>query len=157
MRCPFCKAKDTAVVDSRASEDGFSIRRRRACNECGKRFTTFERVELNMPAIIKRIGDKRDYNREKVLASMRLALRKRPVGIDRIEEAVTLIEQKLLTLGEREVRSEKVGELVLEELKKLDAVAYIRFASVYYNVSDPEGFSRLMRDLGDAQTTSCHE
>ena len=105
MRCPFCKSKDTAVIDSRASEDGFSIRRRRECGACGKRFTTFERVELNMPTVVKRTGLKREYDREKIRASMKLALRKRPVGNDRIEEAIGLIEQQIRTLGEREVTS----------------------------------------------------
>lgn len=147
MRCPFCKSKDTAVVDSRASEDGFSIRRRRQCAACGKRFTTFERVEINMPVIVKRTGVRREYDRDKLRASMRLALRKRPVNDEQIEEAITLIEQRLRALGEREVKSEKVGEFVLEELKRLDSIAYVRFASVYYNMDDPEQFKRLMRDL----------
>ena len=147
MRCPFCTSKDTAVVDSRASEDGFSIRRRRQCAACGKRFTTFERVEINMPVIVKRTGVRREYDRDKLRASMRLALRKRPVNDEQIEEAITLIEQRLRALGEREVKSEKVGEFVLEELKRLDSIAYVRFASVYYNVDDPEQFKRLMRDL----------
>ena len=147
MRCPFCKSKDTAVVDSRASEDGFSIRRRRQCAACGKRFTTFERVEINMPVIVKRTGVRREYDRDKLRASMRLALRKRPVNDEQIEEAITLIEQRLRALGEREDKSEKVGEFVLEELKRLDSIAYVRFASVYYNVDDPEQFKRLMRDL----------
>lgn len=147
MRCPFCKSKDTAVVDSRASEDGFSIRRRRQCSHCGKRFTTFERVEINMPAIVKRTGVRREYDRDKVRGSMRLALRKRPVSDEQIEEAITFIEQRLRSLGEREVKSEKVGEFVLEELKRLDKIAYVRFASVHFNVEDPEAFKRLMRDL----------
>ena len=147
MRCPFCKCKDTAVIDSRASEDGFSIRRRRECGACGKRFTTFERVELNMPTVVKRTGLKREYDREKIRASMKLALRKRPVGNDRIEEAIGLIEQQIRTLGEREVTSMQIGEFVLEQLKKLDLVAYIRFASVYFNVENPEGFQKLMREL----------
>ncbi len=147
MRCPFCKTKDTSVVDSRASEDGFSIRRRRQCAQCGKRFTTFERVELNMPSVVKRTGLKREYDRDKVRASMKLALRKRPVGNERIEEAIGMIEQQIRTLGEREVSSMQIGEFVLEQLKKLDLVAYIRFASVYFNVENPEGFQKLMREL----------
>ena len=152
MRCPFCKAKDSAVIDSRSSDDGFSIRRRRVCSVCGKRFTTFERAELNMPVIVKRTGDRREYDREKIRSSMRLALRKRPVSSERIEEVISSIEQQLRTLGEREVPSAKVGELVLKELKNLDAVAYVRFASVYYNVDDPEGFHRLMLGLDEAET-----
>lgn len=151
MRCPFCKAKDSAVIDSRASEDGYSIRRRRSCQACGKRFTTFERVELNMPVVIKRTGTRREYDREKIRASMRLALRKRPVDNDRIEEAIDMIEQKILTMGEREIASSKIGELVLEALKGLDAVGYVRFASVYFNVDDPEGFGKLMKGLDEAK------
>lgn len=147
MRCPFCKEKDSAVIDSRASDDGYSIRRRRQCSACGKRFTTFERVELNMPLIVKRTGARREYDREKIRGSMRLALRKRPVNNERVEEAIGAIEQRLRTLGEREVMSSHVGEFVLEELKKLDSVAYIRFASVYFNVDNPEGFFQLLREL----------
>ncbi|MBO5658953.1 MAG: transcriptional repressor NrdR [Duodenibacillus sp.] len=147
MRCPFCKEKDSAVIDSRASDDGYSIRRRRQCSACGKRFTTFERVELNMPLIVKRTGARREYDREKIRGSMRLALRKRPVNNERVEEAIGAIEQRLRTLGEREVMSSRVGEFVLEELKKLDSVAYIRFASVYFNVDNPEGFFQLLREL----------
>lgn len=145
MRCPFCKEKDSAVIDSRASDDGFSIRRRRQCARCGKRFTTFERVELNMPMIVKRTGARREYDREKVRSSMKLALRKRPVNNERIEEAISSIEQRLRTLGEREVPSSRIGEFVLEELKKLDAVAFLRFASVYFNVDNPEQFMGLLR------------
>ncbi len=151
MRCPFCKAKDSAVIDSRGSEDGYSIRRRRMCQTCGKRFTTFERVELNMPAVIKRTGARREYDREKIRASMRLALRKRPIENDRIEEAIDTIEQRIMTMGEREVQSSKIGELVLEALKGLDAVGYMRFASVYFNVDDPEGFSKLLKGLDEVK------
>ena len=147
MKCVYCGCMDSKVIDSRLNEDGTSIRRRRECVACGKRFTTFERVEINMPAIVKRTGVRREYDRDKVRASMRLALRKRPVSDEQIEEAITLIEQRLRSLGEREVASAKVGEFVLEELKRLDTVAYVRFASVYYNVEDPEEFKRLMRDL----------
>jgi len=100
-----------------------------------------------MPAIVKRTGVRREYDRDKVRGSMRLALRKRPVSDEQIEEAITFIEQRLRSLGEREVKSEKVGEFVLEELKRLDKIAYVRFASVYFNVEDPEAFKRLMRDL----------
>ena len=135
------------MIDSRASDDGYSIRRRRQCSACGKRFTTFERVELNMPLIVKRTGARREYDREKIRGSMRLALRKRPVNNERVEEAIGAIEQRLRTLGEREVMSSRVGEFVLEELKKLDSVAYIRFASVYFNVDNPEGFFQLLREL----------
>ena len=147
MRCPFCKAMETSVIDTRLSGDGYSIRRRRQCEQCSKRFTTFERAELNMPSIVKRTGARRDYAREKVRSSMQLALRKRPVAKDSIEAAIAHIEQQLRTLGERDIPSSKVGELVLEELKRLDKVAYLRFASVYFNVADPEGLRRLMQEL----------
>ena len=147
MLCPFCKADGTAVIDSRASDDGTAIRRRRQCSACGKRFTTFERAELNMPAIIKRSGERRDYDRSKVRASMKLALRKRPVTDERLETVLFSIERQLRAIGGREVPSSKVGELVLSELKKLDAVAYLRFASVYFNVQNPEAFSNLLREL----------
>ena len=123
MRCPFCKAKDSAVIDSRASEDGFSIRRRRQCAECGKRFTTFERAELNLPMVVKRTGERRDFDRDKLRASMKLALRKRPVTPEAIESALDSIEFKLMRTGEKEVASSRIGDFVLAELKKLDSVA----------------------------------
>ena len=151
MRCPFCKAKDSAVIDSRASDDGFSIRRRRECQHCGKRFTTFESVELNMPVIVKRTGARREYEREKVRTSLKLALRKRPVSNERIEEVIGSIEQQLRTLGDREVPSSKVGELVLDELRRLDLVASVRFARGYFNVDNPEGFRKLMRELDEIE------
>ena len=151
MRCPYCKAKDSAVIDSRASEDGFSIRRRRQCESCGKRFTTFERAELNLPTVVKRDGGRCEFDREKLKGSMRLALRKRPVTMEAIEASIDAIELALMTMGEKEVPSAKIGELVLKELKKLDSVAYIRFASVYFNVDKPEGFRNLMRDLEATQ------
>ena len=151
MRCPYCKAKDSAVIDSRASEDGFSIRRRRQCESCGKRFTTFERAELNLPTVVKRDGGRCEFDREKLKGSMRLALRKRPVTMEAIEASIDAIELALITMGEKEVPSAKIGELVLKELKKLDRVAYIRFASVYFNVDKPEGFRNLMRDLEATQ------
>ena len=151
MRCPFCKAKDSAVIDSRASEDGFSIRRRRQCAVCGKRFTTFERAELNLPVVVKRTGERRDYDRDKLRASMKLALRKRPVTAEAIESALDSIELKLMRTGEKEVASSRIGDFVLAELKDLDSVAYVRFASVYFNVENPEGFRSLMRELEEAQ------
>ena len=147
MRCPFCKAKDSAVIDSRASEDGFSIRRRRQCAECGKRFTTFERAELNLPMVVKRTGERRDFER----ASMKLALRKRPVTPEAIESALDSIEFKLMRTGEKEVASSRIGDFVLAELKILDSVAYVRFASVYFNIENPAGFQSLMRELEEVK------
>ncbi len=151
MRCPFCKAQDSAVVDSRASGDGFSIRRRRQCAACGKRFTTFERAELNLPVVVKRSGERRDYDRDRLRASMKLALRKRPVSAEAIEGALDSIELKLMTTGEKEVASSRIGDFVLAELKKLDSVAYVRFASVYFNIENPEGFKSLVRDLEETK------
>lgn len=151
MRCPFCKAKDSAVIDSRASEDGFSIRRRRQCAECGKRFTTFERAELNLPMVVKRTGERRDFDRDKLRASMKLALRKRPVTPEAIESALDSIEFKLMRTGEKEVASSRIGDFVLAELKKLDSVAYVRFASVYFNIENPAEFQSLMRELEEVK------
>lgn len=156
MRCPFCKEDDTMVIDSRPSEDGFSIRRRRLCSHCGRRFTTFERAELNLPLIVKRTGVKREYNQEKVRYSMHLALRKRPVTSEKIEAAITAIETNLRAMGRKMVTSREVGELVLQQLKQLDSVAYIRFASVYYNVENPEEFKNLMHRLEDVSPAGVH-
>ena len=151
MRCPFCKAKDSAVIDSRASEDGFSIRRRRQCAECGKRFTTYERAELNLPMVVKRTGERRDFDRDKLRASMKLALKKRPVTPEAIESALDSIEFKLMRTGEKEVASSRIGDFVLAELKILDSVAYVRFASVYINNENPAGFQSLMRELEEVK------
>lgn len=147
MKCPFCSADSTQVTDTRETDEGDIIRRRRRCVECDKRFTTYERIELKLPQIVKRNGDRAEYNREKIYSSMRLALRKRPITAESVEEAVELIEVKLLALGEREIPSEKLGELVMNELKRLDKIAYIRFASVYRNFEDAEEFSKVIREV----------
>ena len=147
MRCPFCQNADTQVIDSRASDEGATIRRRRRCLACEKRFTTYERVELAMPSIIKRGGGRADYDREKLLGSMQLALRKRPVPREAVDEAISRIEDKLLSSAQREIKSEKIGELVMRELKRLDKVAYIRFASVYRSFEDVDEFRQLIRDI----------
>ena len=131
MRCPFCKAEDTAVIDSRMSDDGDSVRRRRECKSCDKRFTTYERVEMSMPLVVKANGYRTSYDRNKIRTGFMRALHKRPVPAEQVEEAINRIEQLVLALGEREIKSRVVGELVMRELKKLDDVAYIRFASVY--------------------------
>ncbi|MCG5031233.1 transcriptional regulator NrdR [Mesosutterella sp. OilRF-GAM-744-9] len=151
MRCPFCHSNETQVIDSRSSEEGWAIRRRRKCPNCGKRFTTYERVELALPAIIKKGGARTEFDAKKLRASMMLALRKRPVPLEKIDEAVSNIEQRLMALGEREVKSEKVGLYVLEELRRLDSVAYIRFASVYFNVEKPEAFVELLREATEGK------
>ncbi|MEF9943792.1 MAG: transcriptional regulator NrdR [Burkholderiaceae bacterium] len=150
MRCPFCQNADTQVIDSRASDEGATIRRRRRCLACDKRFTTYERVELSMPSIVKRGGGRAEYDREKLRASMLLSLRKRPVPREAVDEAVGRIEEKLLTAAQREVKSEKLGELVMRELKRLDKVAYIRFASVYKSFEDVDEFAEVVREIRPA-------
>ena len=147
MRCPFCHNDDTQVMDTRVSDEGDTNRRRRRCAKCDKRFTTYERVELALPAIVKKNGSRVDYNNDKLVGSIKLALRKRPVSSDSVEEAITRIEEKLLSLGEKEIPSERVGELVMRELKRLDKVAYIRFASVYRSFADIESFESALKEL----------
>jgi transcriptional repressor NrdR len=151
VRCPFCQNADTQVIDSRASDEGATIRRRRRCLACEKRFTTYERVELAMPSIIKRGGGRADYDREKLLGSMQLALRKRPVPREAVDEAISRIEDKLLSSAQREIKSEKIGELVMRELKRLDKVAYIRFASVYRSFEDVDEFAEVVREIRPAK------
>jgi transcriptional repressor NrdR len=141
MKCPYCDDDNTQVVDTRENEDGDTVRRRRRCVSCDKRFTTYERVELQLPQVVKKNGSRTDYDRDKLRASMMLALRKRPVTTESVGGALDRIEEKLVTLGEREVASDRIGELVMRELKKLDKIAYIRFASVYRNFEDIEEFS----------------
>ena len=147
MKCPFCSDPNTQVVDTRENDDGDTVRRRRRCLACGKRFTTYERVELQLPHLVKKNGSRTEYDREKLGASMMLALRKRPVATESVEAAIDRIEEKLVTLGEKEIASDRVGELVMRELKKLDKIAYIRFASVYRNFEDVEEFSDAIREV----------
>ena len=147
MRCPFCSSEDTQVVDTRSNEDSNVIRRRRKCPKCGKRFTTYERVELRMPRLVKKGGSRTDFDRDKLLGSMRLALRKRPVATGEVDAAVDRIEEKLLALGEREVPTSRVGDLVMRELAKLDKIAYIRFASVYRSFETPDDFREAVQEV----------
>jgi transcriptional repressor NrdR len=147
MKCPFCHQSETQVIDSRASDEGATIRRRRKCLSCEKRFTTYERVELAMPAIVKRGGARAEYDRSKLRASMQLALRKRPVPREAVDDAIGRVEEKLLALAVREVKSEKLGELVMRELKRLDKVAYIRFASVYRSFEDVDEFAEVVKEI----------
>ena len=147
MKCPFCSHADTQVVETRISEDGDSIRRRRQCASCEKRFTTYERPDVTYPAIVKKDGRRIEYERSKLLASMNLALRKRPVSTEQVDSAIERIEDKLLTLGQREVSSTRIGELVMRELKKLDKVAYVRFASVYRSFEDIDEFKTLVDEV----------
>jgi transcriptional repressor NrdR len=147
MHCPFCKHPDTQVLDTRVSEEGDVIKRRRRCEKCDKRFTTYERPELALPAIVKKNASRVEYNRSKIVGSMGIALRKRPVSAEAVEEAIRNIEERLLATGEKEIASDRVGELVMRELKRLDKVAYIRFASVYKSFADIESFESALKEL----------
>ncbi|MDR0576738.1 MAG: transcriptional regulator NrdR [Candidatus Accumulibacter sp.] len=147
MKCPFCGASDTTVADTRVSEDGDIVRRRRRCLSCDKRFSTHERAEIRLPQVVKKNGSRVDFDREKLSASLWLALRKRPVAVETVDAAILRIEEKLLTLGAREIPSEEIGEMVMRELKKIDKVAYVRFASVYRNFEDVDEFSNLVREV----------
>lgn len=151
MRCPYCKADDTAVIDSRISEDGDSVRRRRECGECGKRFTTYERVELHMPLVVKSNGHRVPYDREKIRTGFLRALHKRPVPTEYVEAAIIRTEQRIIGLGEREVPSRVIGELVMRELKKMDDVAYIRFASVYEDFQRVDDFHDAIQQVRKPQ------
>ena len=147
MRCPFCGELESQVKDSRPSEDGAAIRRRRRCPECDKRFTTYERVELGLPAVVKKDGSRVDFDRNKLAASLQLALRKRPVSAESVADAVARIEYQLLGTGEREIRSEQLGELVMNELRRLDKIAYVRFASVYRRFEYVSEFQDLLQEI----------
>jgi transcriptional repressor NrdR len=147
MKCPFCAAAETTVADTRINDDGDIVRRRRRCLTCDKRFTTYERAEIRLPQVVKKNGSRVDFDRDKLSASLWLSLRKRPVTTELVDAAISRIEEKLLALGEREIPSEKVGEMVMRELKKLDKVAYVRFASVYRNFEDVDEFSDLIREV----------
>ena len=148
MRCPFCGHGDTQVKDSRPTEENATIRRRRYCPECGSRFTTFERVQLRELSVIKKDGEKVLFDREKLMRSLRIALRKRPVEDDRIERIVNSIQRRLETLGESEIPTKVVGEMVMDYLADLDKVAYVRFASVYRNFREAKDFEDFVGNLG---------
>ncbi len=147
MRCPYCSHDETQVVETRESEEGDAIRRRRRCLSCDKRFTTYERSEISLPAVVKKDGARVEFDPAKLRASMVLALRKRPVSVEQVDSAIERIQDKLLTTGAREVPSARVGELVMRELKRIDKVAYIRFASVYRQFEDVDAFRQLIRDI----------
>jgi transcriptional repressor NrdR len=147
MRCPFCDHADTQVVETRETDDGAATRRRRRCLQCDKRFTTYERVELSLPVVVKRNGVRAEFDRRKLRASMSLALRKRPVSAEAVDAAIHRIEERLLGLGLREVGSERVGELVMRELKKLDKIGYVRFASVYRSFEDVDEFADAIEEV----------
>ncbi|MEM9468720.1 MAG: transcriptional regulator NrdR [Pseudomonadota bacterium] len=155
MRCPFCNSEDTQVKDSRPADDNTAIRRRRACNSCGGRFTTFERVQLRDLIVTKSDGRQQVFDREKIIRSMSVALRKRPVEMEAIEKAATGIVRQLESEGEQEVSAERIGELVMNALIQLDLVGYIRYTSVYKDFRNPEDFNDFLenvRELQAAQT-----
>jgi transcriptional repressor NrdR len=147
MRCPYCGHDETQVVETRESDEGGVIRRRRRCLHCEKRFTTYERIEIAMPAVVKKDGARVEFDPAKMRASMLLALRKRPVSIEQVDAAIERIQDKLLASGARELPSARVGELVMRELKRMDKVGYVRFASVYRSFEDVDEFRQLIRDI----------
>ncbi len=149
MRCPFCGSDDTQVKDSRPTEDNATIRRRRYCPSCGSRFTTFERVQLRELTVVKKDGEKAPFDRDKVMRSLKIALRKRPVDDDKIERIVNGIQRRLETLGESEIPTKVVGEMIMDNLHDLDPVAYVRFASVYRNFREAKDFEDFIGELGD--------
>ena len=147
MKCPFCSHPDTQVVETRVAEAGDFVRRRRQCGACDKRFTTYERPEVSFPNVVKKDGRRIEYDRSKLIGSFSIALRKRPVSTTQIDSAIERIEEKLLNLGAREVPATRLGEMVMRELKKLDKVAYIRFASVYRSFEDIDEFRALVDEV----------
>lgn len=147
MKCPFCAHLDTQVIETRESDEGDVVRRRRRCAACEQRFTTYERAEVAMPVVVKKNGTRVEFDSAKLRASMQLALRKRPVAVDQVDQAIAHIEHELLTSGAREIASARLGELVMAELGKLDKVAYVRFASVYRSFGDVDEFRQLIRDI----------
>jgi len=147
MKCPFCKGPDTQVVDTRENEEGDSIRRRRRCLSCEKRFTTFETVELRMPQVVKHNGMRSEFDEKKLRTSFTRALHKRPVPTELVDAAIHNVTQKVFSLGEREIGSRQIGEMVMKELLKLDKVAYIRFASVYKSFQDVGDFTEAVEEV----------
>lgn len=147
MRCPYCSHEDTQVVETRESDEGGVIRRRRRCLGCEKRFTTYERIEIVMPVVVKKNNTRAEFDPDKLRASMLLALRKRSVSMEQVDAAIERIQDKLLASGAREVASARLGDLVMRELKRLDKVAYVRFASVYREFEDVDEFRQLIRDI----------
>ena len=147
MRCPYCGHEETQVVETRESDEGDVIRRRRRSLKCDKRFTTYERAEIALPAVVKKDGARVEFDTAKLRGSMLLALRKRPVSVEQVDAALERIQEKLLSSGAREVPSARLGELLMRELKRMDKVAYVRFASVYRSFEDVDEFRQLIRDI----------
>ncbi len=154
MRCPFCGDTESQVKDSRPSEDGAAIRRRRACPACGARFTTFERIQLREMTVIKADGRQQVFDRDKITKSMQVALRKRPVETLQIEKAANGIVRQLESMGETEIRSEQIGELVMKALARLDSIGFIRYASVYKDFRQPADFNEFLTELQDSVNES---
>jgi transcriptional repressor NrdR len=154
MHCPFCSEPDTRVIDSRLSNDGGQVRRRRECVSCNERFTTYESAELNMPRVVKQDGSRMPFKEEKLCAGVMRALEKRPVDTEQIDAAISRITHQLLARGEREVNSAVIGNLVMEELLSLDQVAYIRFASVYLDFSDVNAFRDAIEKIDKAKSNN---
>jgi transcriptional repressor NrdR len=154
MKCPFCGAEDTQVIDSRANDEGDSIRRRRRCPSCEKRFTTYETADLQMPQVVKQNGNREEFSRDKLRLSFTRALHKRPVPTEYVDRALDHIVQAILSRGEREINARELGESVMQELKRLDKVAYIRFASVYRSFQDVDDFREVIRDLNTVNRRS---
>ncbi len=152
MKCPFCGHDETQVKDSRPTEDSTSIRRRRFCPECDERFTTFERVQLREMTVLKSGGRKQPFNRDKIMKSMQIALQKRPVEVEEIEKATTAIVRKLESQGEQEISSDKIGAEVMAAMKAIDAVGYIRYASVYKDFRQPQDFNDFLEDVKTLQS-----
>lgn len=149
MRCPFCGHEDTQVKDSRPTEDNSAIRRRRQCPNCGARFTTFERVQLRELTVLKSTGQREPFNRDKLMRSMTIALRKRPVDPDRVDQVINGIVRRLETSGESEIKANLIGELIMDALATLDPVAYVRFASVYRNFREARDFEEFIENIGN--------
>ena len=147
MKCPFCAHLESQVIETRVAEEGDIIRRRRQCVACEKRFTTYEKPEVNFPAIVKKDGRRNEYDRTKLHASLNLALRKRPVSTEQVDASIERIEERLLSQGQREISSARLGEMVMRELRKLDKVAYVRFASVYRSFEDIDDFKNLVDEV----------
>lgn len=154
MRCPYCGSLDTQVKDSRPTEDSSAIRRRRVCPDCAGRFTTFERVQLRELTVVKKSGRRVPFDRDKLMQSLSIALRKRPVDPERVERMVNGIVRQLESSGDAEIQSDHIGELVMEGLRALDSIAYVRFASVYKNFREASDFSTIIDELAEPLTSS---
>lgn len=154
MLCPVCRGANIKVLDSRDSRDGVAIRRRRACSDCAHRFTTYERIETSLPVVLKRSGGKQAFDRNKILAGLKLACRKRPVEEEQLETIVAAVELWAATRGEKEIQAEEVGERIMQHLHALDAVAYVRFVSVYRSFGSVQEFAHLLSEMEKAAQSS---